>query len=42
MTKVTAVQVAPTTGPTRYQEEYEAFAMKSREIQRANAGAPSR
>ncbi len=40
--KVTAVQVAPTTGPTRYQEEYEAFAMKSREIQRAGAGAPSR
>jgi formate dehydrogenase major subunit len=30
--KVTAVQVSPTTGPTRYQEEYEAFATKSRQI----------
>ena len=30
--KVTAVQVSPAKGPTRYQEEYEAFAMKSREV----------
>ena len=30
--KVTAVQVSPTHGPTRYQEEYEAFAMKSRHV----------
>jgi formate dehydrogenase major subunit len=33
--KVTAVQVSPAKGPTRYQEEYEAFALKSRQIVRA-------
>jgi formate dehydrogenase major subunit len=36
--KVTAVQVAVTTGPTRYQQQYESFAMKSRQI--APAAAP--
>jgi formate dehydrogenase major subunit len=30
--KVTAVQVAPANGPTRYQEEYTAFATKSRQV----------
>jgi formate dehydrogenase major subunit len=30
--KVTAVQVAPSNGPTDYQEEYEAFSEKSRRI----------
>ena len=35
--KVTAVQVAPTSGPTKYQQEYEAFATKSRQIASASA-----
>jgi formate dehydrogenase major subunit len=30
--KVTAVQVSPARGPTQYQEEYAAFALKSRQI----------
>ncbi len=30
--KVTAVQVSPSNGPTRYQEEYEEFARQSRRI----------
>ena len=33
--KVTAVQVSPAKGPTRYQEEDQAFALKSRQIVRA-------
>src|SRR5262249_2288896 len=30
--KVTAVQVSPATGPTKYQQEYEAFTIKSRQV----------
>jgi formate dehydrogenase major subunit len=37
--KVTAVQVSPATGPTRYQEEYEAFTLKSRQIVNAERRA---
>jgi formate dehydrogenase major subunit len=37
--KVTAVQVIPAKGPTRYQEEYEAFALKSRQIVPAQPNA---
>ena len=37
--KVTAVQVAPTTGPTAYQREYEAFAEKSRQVVHATVEA---
>jgi len=30
--KVTAVQVATTTGPTEYQQEYEKFGLRSRQV----------
>ncbi len=40
--KVTAVQVAVTSGPTKYQQEYEAFAMKSRQVAPAAAEASPR
>ena len=30
--KVTAVQVSPSNGPTDYQEDYDAFARRSRRI----------
>jgi formate dehydrogenase major subunit len=37
--KVTAVQVAVTTGPTKYQQDYEAFTTKSRQVATATAQA---
>jgi formate dehydrogenase major subunit len=37
--KVTAVQVSPATGRTRYQEEYEAFSAQSRRVAAAETGA---
>ncbi len=40
--KVTAVQVSPTAGPTKYQQEYQAFAMKSREVARVGTEAQTR
>ena len=35
--KVTAVQVSITTGPTRYQRDYEAFSKKSRQVETVSA-----
>jgi formate dehydrogenase major subunit len=40
--KVTAVQVAVTTGPTKYQQDYEAFATRSRQVATAAAQAETR
>jgi len=37
--KVTAVQVAITTGPTKYQQEYGQFAMRSRQIDKTGSQA---